>query len=502
MRSRSHFLTLSALGILPRTKDRSGIQTEPLFSAALREPTAGSGTSPPLGRALLPPTRTKPQVCGSRGSIPAPSPGRGQRIPGAGPAGAQPGGEVLQGDESDKCRFIAAGSWERRQQRARRTRPRVLPAPSSAPAPPLPHCPGTPGIATRAGWQRGPGRARRSRRGRSELPPPPPRRPGCSVRAGATPAAGRAPATFPELEPHWRSPGSTHRPRRSAPLRSAPSRPGPARCPRSARPGPAAPAPLGRPPAHHGAPRCEWAAAESLRAGQSPGSSQGTPRPRPRRRRAALPCFPRAVPCLHPSCPACVHPHALRASPVPRMPRSCPASIPYSPVCNSPFFSTGIPSFCARVPPPVRDFVLSPMHRQPWLPRPCHADRGALGLPCEFPLSPQEQACGVMLRMSRESWRWRARWARSSPQSRARGRLRAWLPQGTRGVQVPAPCTLVFCAPGQRVLPWPFPTQLPAVQFGIGDLITVLISTFDTQIFTPKIAWRVQEIKGLRDAFA
>lgn len=36
----------------------------------------------------------------------------------------------------------------------------------------------------------------------------------------------------------------------------------------------------------------------------------------------------------------------------------------------------------------------------------------------------------------------------------------------------------------------------------IGDLITVLISTFATQIFTPKIARRVQEIKGLRDAFA
>lgn len=43
--------------------------------------------------------------------------------------------------------------------------------------------------------------------------------------------------------------------------------------------------------------------------------------------------------------------------------------------------------------------------------------------------------------------------------------------------------------------------QLPAVQFGIGDLITVLISTFATQIFTPKAAERVQEIKGLGDAF-
>lgn len=189
------------------------------------------------------------------------------------------------------------------------------------------------------------------------------------------------------------------------------------------------------------------------------------------------------------------------------MPHSCSASIPHSsPVCNSPpsrhpFFST-IPSFCARVPPPVQDCVLSPMHRQPWLPQPCHADRGALGFPCKFPLSPQEQPCRVMLRMSRESCSWWSHWTRNSPQSGARGWLRAWLPQGVSGVQEPIPCTLSFRSPGQRALPWPFPTQLPAVQFGIGDLITVQISTFATQIFTPKIARRVQEIKGLRDAFA
>lgn len=139
-----------------RTKDKSEIQTEPLFSAALRDPPAGSGPSPALGRALLPQTRTKPRARS------------GQRIPGPGPPGSARG-PSFQRDESDKCLSMAAGSGGR-----------------SAPSGHVPaSCP--PRDHARAAARAGPGPA-------EPLAAPP--LPGCSGRAGAHPAS---PATLPEL---------------------------------------------------------------------------------------------------------------------------------------------------------------------------------------------------------------------------------------------------------------------------------------------------------------
>lgn len=197
-----------------------------------------------------------------------------------------------------------------------------------------------------------------------------------------------------------------------------------------------------------------------------------------------------------------------RVSHLPRRHPSRPASIPRSPPArDSP--GAGVPSSLQASPPPPVLASLLPGKTASFLP--CSGSSGSLSpaaraeerraplatCPC---LPRSNQPRWLALRTPTGSRCWWAPRARSCPRRGARGWPRATRSEGGGGV--PGPSHPVLCAPGQGALPRPFPAWPPAVRFGIGGLITVLISTFAAQTFRPKIARRARETEGLGDAFA